>query len=82
MDADPCAILDRPTVRPFETSSAFGAAVIAASSPEGISAAARRMVRYLDTFVPDASASRRYDDRYCDFLDELRRRGYLPETMR
>jgi sugar (pentulose or hexulose) kinase len=74
------AILDRPTVRPSDTSSAFGAAVIAASSPAGISAAASRMVRYLDTFEPEAAAARRYEDRYGAFLDELRGRGYLPET--
>jgi sugar (pentulose or hexulose) kinase len=72
------SVLQRSVVRPVETSSAFGAAIIAlAGSPQNISETARVLVKYNFEALPRAEATTAYDDRYGEFLHELSERGYL-----
>lgn len=72
-------VLGRPTTRPANTSSAVGAAVIAAAAdPARITASARAMVRPGAQFEPDAALTAHYDSRYAAWLHELASRGYLP----
>ena len=69
--------LGRPTVRPFETSSALGAAIIAlAGDPTAISATAKMVSKYYPTFVPDEKMIKQRDSRYQEFLAELVRLDY------
>lgn len=69
--------LGRPTVRPFETSSALGAAIIAlAENPTAISATAKMVSKYHPAFVPDEKMIKQRDSRYQEFLAELVRLDY------
>ena len=69
--------LGRPTVRPFETSSALGAAIIAlAGEPTAISATAKMVSNYHPAFVPDEKMIKQRDGRYQEFLAELVRLDY------
>jgi sugar (pentulose or hexulose) kinase len=64
--------LGRPTVRPFETSSALGAAIIAlAGEPTAISATAKRIVQYHPVVIPNEKMIQHRDSRYQEFLAEL-----------
>jgi len=75
------SVLQRSIVRPVETSSAFGAAIIAlAASPQEISVTAQVLVKYNFEALPRVEAATAYHDRYGEFLDELSRRGYLNDA--
>jgi sugar (pentulose or hexulose) kinase len=73
------SVLGRPLVVPAEASSAFGAAVLAASSTvhPGLTAAVDAMVRLADTVDPDPAEQPRLDDGYARFVDALVERGWL-----
>lgn len=73
-------ILGRPVARPKETSSAFGAAIIAlAGDPALIAQTADATVR-LDLVVePDSAGVARYAERHGEWLQQLAQRGYLDE---
>jgi sugar (pentulose or hexulose) kinase len=71
-------VLGRSVARPVETSSAFGAAIIAlAASPERISATAKRMVTVESQSDPEDGLMGMYEDRYFEFIEELSARGYI-----
>jgi D-ribulokinase len=73
------SVLDRPMVVPAEASSAFGAAVLAASSTvhKDLTAAVEAMVRLAGTVDPDPVEQPRLDDGYARFVDALVERGWL-----
>ncbi|MBX6355623.1 MAG: FGGY-family carbohydrate kinase [Micromonosporaceae bacterium] len=73
------SVLGRPVVVPAEASSAFGAAVLAASSTvhSGLAAAVDAMVRLARTVEPDPAEQPRLDDGYARFVDALVARGWL-----
>lgn len=70
-------ILNRPTSRPAHTNSAFGAAIVAASTESDISSTARRMVKYVATFDPSSQRIEQYEGRYAEFIRALVNHGYL-----
>jgi D-ribulokinase len=74
------SVLSRPLMVPAEASSAFGAAVLAASSTvhADLTAAVDAMVRLADTVDPDPAEQPRLDDGYARFVDALVGRGWLP----
>jgi D-ribulokinase len=74
------SVLGRPLVVPAEASSAFGAAVLAASSTvhTDLTAAVDAMVRLTDTVDPDPAEQPRLDDGYARFVDALVGCGWLP----
>ena len=73
--------LGRTTTRTAVATSSFGAAVVAsAPSLGGISAAAKTMVRIDGAFDPDPTLTRRADQGYGRFCEELMARGYLTEV--
>jgi D-ribulokinase len=75
--------LGRPTVRPFETSSALGAAIIAlAGDPATISATAKMVSQYYPAFEPDGKMIERRDSRYKEFLAELVKLDYWHPKIR
>jgi len=76
------SVLGRSVLKAKETSSAFGAALIAlAGGPEEISRVARLLVSYDYEVAPEKGESEMYQDRFAHFLDELRSRGYLSEAI-
>jgi D-ribulokinase len=72
-------VLGRPLVVPAEASSAFGAAVLAASSTvhRDLTAAVDAMVRLVDRVDPDPAEQPRLEDGYARFVDALVERGWL-----
>lgn len=76
------SVLGRPVLRAKETTSAFGASLIAlAGSPGEISKTARLLVTYNYEVEPRKDESANYQNRYEQFLDELKTRGYLSEAI-
>lgn len=71
------SILGRQSARPAATSSAFGAAVVAAAIDGDITGAAQRMVRRAATFDPDPHLAEQAAQSHERFLAELTNRGYL-----
>jgi sugar (pentulose or hexulose) kinase len=73
-------VLGRPLVVPAEASSAFGAAVLAASSTvhRGLPDAVDAMVRIERTVDPDPTQRSRLDEGYGRFVAALTGRGWLP----
>jgi sugar (pentulose or hexulose) kinase len=70
--------LGRPTVKPFETSSALGAAIIAlAGDPAEISKTAKMVVQYHPAVEPSERMIKQRDSRYQEFLAELVKLDYL-----
>ena len=70
--------LGRPTVKPVETSSAFGAGIIAlAGDSKLISATAKKVVKYHPTVVPKETMIEKREVRYKEFLQELVDLDYL-----
>jgi hypothetical protein len=64
-------------VKPFETSSALGAAIIAlAGDPAKISATAKMVVQYHPAFEPSERMIKQRDSRYQEFLSELVKLDY------
>ncbi|MGW5670638.1 FGGY-family carbohydrate kinase, partial [Micromonospora sp. NPDC003776] len=72
-------VLGRPFVVPAEASSAYGAAVLAASSTvhSDLAAAVDAMVALTRTIEPDPAERARLDEGYARFVDALVRRGWL-----
>ena len=69
--------LGRPTVKPFETSSALGAAIIAlAGDPAEISKTAKMVVQYHPAVEPSERMIKQRDSRYQEFLAELVKLDY------
>lgn len=74
------SVLGRQTTRPLSTSSAVGAAIIAAAGDaDRIGASTLAMVRKGSTFDPEMALVEHYAERYAAFTAELQRRGYLDE---
>lgn len=73
-------VLGRPLAVPAEASSAFGAAVLAASSTlhRGLAEAVDAMVSIERTVDPDPTEKSLLDDGYGRFVDALAERGWLP----
>ena len=70
-------ITGRVIHRPAKPSSAFGSAVLAASTLQGsIQEAAAQMVQILKTFEPDPELLRTYEPRYQKFREICRNRDY------
>ncbi|MEU4477973.1 FGGY-family carbohydrate kinase [Micromonospora sp. NPDC023966] len=72
-------VLGRPLVVPAEASSAFGVAVLAASSAvhSDLAAAVDAMVTLARTVEPDPTEKAQLDGGYARFVDALVRRGWL-----
>ncbi len=73
-DVSACAVH-----RPHVAESAFGAAVLAASGAcrEPLDQAVHRMVRIEESYFPSVGRAAFYQERFEEFGQELRRRGYL-----
>ena len=70
--------LGRPTVKPIETSSAFGAAIIAlAGDSKLISETAKKVVKYHPVVEPKQNMIEKREIRYKEFLQELINLDYL-----
>lgn len=76
-------VLGRPLLVPAEASSAFGAAVLAASSTvhRDLAAAVDSMVRLAATVDPDPAEQPRLHDGYGRFVAALVERGWLPPAQ-
>ena len=74
--------LGRPTVKPFETSSALGAGIIAlAGDPKAISSTAKMVVQYHPAVLPNEKMIKQRDSRYQEFLAELEKLDYWHPKM-
>lgn len=74
-------VLERELAVPAVTESAFGMAVLAASTYSSMKEATQRMVRIDRTITPKHAFSE-YADQYDTFVQELDRRGWLPIELR
>jgi len=71
-------ILSKPIYLPETTESAMGACIIAASALYGdLSHACEKMVRIQNVIEPENELSKRYQERYHEFLAECSQRGYI-----
>jgi sugar (pentulose or hexulose) kinase len=73
-------VLDRRLEIPAVTESAFGMAVLAAGSVDGLAEAACRMVRVERVFHPRPWVGQRLAEGYRRLVAEMRDRGWLPEV--
>ncbi|MCZ2830853.1 FGGY family carbohydrate kinase [Modestobacter sp. VKM Ac-2986] len=75
------SVLGRPVTRPAEPSSAFGAALLAASACSGtaLTATAVRLVRPAEVVEPDPRQTGALEEGYRRLLAELHRRGWLDD---
>lgn len=76
-------ILQKHLLVPATSGGAMGAAILAASGTiyKGIVPAALAMVRIVKRIEPRRELKAAYDERYTRFCTELRKRGYLGETV-
>jgi len=72
------SVLKKVLIRPKVAETAFGAAIIAASKTyfSSLGEAAKAMVKIGDTFEPDDSLARAYEDAYWRFRAKCSERGY------
>lgn len=72
-------ILNKTLVKPENTGSAMGAAILAASKTHfaSLSEAAGQMVTHEWSIEPEVNRISEYDRKYQQFVEELQRRGYL-----
>jgi D-ribulokinase len=74
-------LLERELSIPEVTEGAFGMAVLVAAAQSSLGEATSRMVRIQRTITPERPFAE-YAEQYKTLVDELRSRGWLPETLR
>jgi sugar (pentulose or hexulose) kinase len=74
-------VLGRPLTVPATSEPALGAAVLAAGDGRDLAEVASGMVRVGRTVEPRARYAERHGRHYLLFIDELERRGWLPEAV-
>lgn len=73
--------LGRTLTVPEEAEPAVGMAILARAGNGSLAEAADDLVRPHTTYEPQAGPGRRYREGYRDFVDQLRRRGWLSEPF-
>jgi sugar (pentulose or hexulose) kinase len=74
-------VLGLPLHVPASAEAAFGAAVLAASYGSSLETAVESMVHTREVIQPHADRHSALKVRYLQLIDELRKRGWLPEEV-